>query len=182
MTWGVREGELSCSVGEGEFFRFNLLCSFRFHRDFISFHKAVHSLTIILVIFFYSHSNNSFLFDEETFFSQRTERNYVALCAFASWNVSTAMAESYCKYFVPPHFSRSITTLADGMSRAIRLETACRHWQTRPTGVHLQTLADTTNRCVHTDTGRREQPVCAHRHWQTRTTGVHLQTLADTTN
>jgi hypothetical protein len=46
MTWGVREGELSCSAGEGEFFRFNLLCSFRFHRDFISFHKAVHSLTI----------------------------------------------------------------------------------------------------------------------------------------
>ena len=36
----------------GELFRFNLLFSFRFHRDFISFYKAVHSLPITVVIFF----------------------------------------------------------------------------------------------------------------------------------
>ena len=82
MTWGVTEGELSCSVGEVEFFRFNLLCSFRFHRDFISFHKAVHSLKIIVVIFFYSRSSNSLPFDEEMFSSQWLMRDLCRCVCF----------------------------------------------------------------------------------------------------
>jgi len=101
MTWGVREGELSCSAGEGEFFRFNLLCSFRFHRDFISFHKAVHSLTITVVIFFNSHSSNSLLFDDEMFFSQS-----------ASWDLCCLSATRYPATTVNIHVLLSLLTAA----------------------------------------------------------------------
>ena len=118
MTWGVREGEgrWSCSVGEGEFFRFNLLCSFRFHRDFISFHKAVHSLAITVVIFFNSHSSNSLLFDEEIFFSQSASRDLCCLSGAACFMTAsnngeyTRIAVNILYLLTPVHCPTPVTT------------------------------------------------------------------------